>query len=257
MYPYVEFLGMSLYELCLTIGVISALAVFRIIAEKRKASAEFQNFILINSLISVITGYCSAVLFQAFYNYMDTGVFEINRSTGATFLGGLIGGAGTFLLVYFIGGHFLFKSEKEHLIILPYLLSIAGPAIASAHAFGRLGCFFAGCCYGHETDSFLGIYMPSVEAKVLPVQLYECIFLFALAAVLIVLEFRKKDYFYGLPVYMVSYGLWRFFAEYLRADERGSTIVSFLSPSQLTAVLMFIGGIVLFIFLKKKYGKSK
>jgi prolipoprotein diacylglyceryltransferase len=51
---------------------------------------------------------------------------------------------------------------------------------------------------------------------------------------------------YNMPIYMVGYGIWRFLIEYLRGDERGAGLVSFLSPSQLTAVLLIIGGAVLF-----------
>ena len=49
---------------------------------------------------------------------------------------------------------------------------------------------------------------------------------------------------------MIAYGAWRFAAEYLRDDYRGTTLVSFLTPSQLTAVLMMLGGVAL-IFLQK------
>ena len=48
-----------------------------------------------------------------------------------------------------------------------------------------------------------------------------------------------------MPVYMVTYGLWRFVAEYLRADDRGATVVDFLSPSQLISTLLIAGGLVL------------
>ena len=52
----------------------------------------------------------------------------------------------------------------------------------------------------------------------------------------------------NLPIYMAGYGAWRFFVEFARADDRGDTIVSFLSPSQLIAILMIVGGVALAIF---------
>jgi phosphatidylglycerol:prolipoprotein diacylglycerol transferase len=254
MFPDVRILGMSLYEVCFCIGVISALAVFRIVAEKKKASAKIQNFILINGVISIIAGYASAVLFQAIYNYFDTGIFEINMSTGATFLGGLIGGVSVFLIIYFVVGRFYFK-EKEHIYFTPWLLSLAGPAIAAAHAFGRLGCFFVGCCYGIEVKGFWGAYMNGKE--VLPVQLFESIYLFILATVLLVLQLKKPDFRFGLPIYMTCYGIWRFFIEYLRGDDRGQFIVKFLTPSQFQSVIMVTGGIIMLIVMIKLYGKKK
>src|SRR6185312_15437238 len=37
---------------------------------------------------------------------------------------------------------------------------LAAPALAIGHAFGRLGCFAAGCCFGKETTSRLGMSFP-------------------------------------------------------------------------------------------------
>ena len=54
---------------------------------------------------------------------------------------------------------------------------------------------------------------------------------------------------------MILYGAWRFTIEFFRADDRGSTIVSFLTPSQLIAVLMILGSIGLFFgerYIEKK-----
>ena len=48
-----------------------------------------------------------------------------------------------------------------------------------------------------------------------------------------------------MPIYAFAYGTWRFLIEYVRADDRGETIVSFLSPSQLFALVLILGGAVL------------
>ena len=55
---------------------------------------------------------------------------------------------------------------------------------------------------------------------------------------------------YNLPVYAIAYGVWRFFAEYLRADARGEGLLPFLSPSQQTALLLIAVGVGV-IFLEK------
>ena len=60
---------------------------------------------------------------------------------------------------------------------------------------------------------------------------------------------------YNLQLYMVSYGVWRFLIEFLRADYRGKTIVPFLTPSQLIAILLIAGGVVLY-YVEKKYGEK-
>ena len=59
---------------------------------------------------------------------------------------------------------------------------------------------------------------------------------------------------------MIIYGVWRFFVEYLRNDYRGTTFVSTLTPSQLTALIMIIGGIALisvFRFIMKKRAEKE
>jgi prolipoprotein diacylglyceryltransferase len=50
---------------------------------------------------------------------------------------------------------------------------------------------------------------------------------------------------YNFPIYVIAYGVWRFVIEYARADYRGNTFVSFLTPSQLVAVVLMIAGLVL------------
>jgi prolipoprotein diacylglyceryltransferase len=83
------------------------------------------------------------------------------------------------------------------------------------------------------------------RVRVVPVQLYEALFLLALSAFLLWRFFRGKRY--EMPTYMLTYGVWRFIAEYLRSDDRGQTIVDFLSPSQLVSVVLIVGGIALLV----------
>jgi phosphatidylglycerol:prolipoprotein diacylglycerol transferase len=163
-------------------------------------------------------------------------------STGATFYGGLIGGTAMFIVIYLIAGHFLFK-DKYHLAHLRTASDIAPACITVAHGFGRLGCLMAGCCYGAKCDAWYGIKMVHLGYKVVPVQLFEAIFLLGLS-ILFLLAFKKGKK-YLMPAYMMSYAVWRFIAEILRNDYRGATIVDFLTPSQFISVLLLAGGLLL------------
>ena len=252
MYPYEIILGMTLYDILLAVGVIAALVAFRLLSDRDNLDAKLYNFTLLTTVTSVILGYCSAVFTQAIYNFLRDGVFEITKSTGATFLGGLIGGAFVFIVMYFGIGHFLFK-KKENIKYFPRLLDIASVAITAAHGFGRIGCLMAGCCHGEVTDAWYGIYHVGLGQKVVPVQLFEAIVLFALCAVLAIMCYKGKVG--AMSVYMSSYGVWRFFAEFLRADDRGSTVVDFLSPSQLTSMLLIAGSVA--VLLYSLYSKKK
>ena len=143
------------------------------------------------------------------------------------------------------------------------ILPIAPACICIAHSFGRLGCFFAGCCGGklaQEGDffRFLAVNFPaSSELSGLryPTQLFECIFLFILFVILFLLVF-KKNFKYGFVVYLGAYGIWRFLIEFVRDDDRGSFIPG-LSPSQFWSILMVLGAIPMYFLLKHLVEKRK
>ena len=49
------------------------------------------------------------------------------------------------------------------------IADVAIPGVPIAHALGRLGCFFAGCCYGRPSDGrFAVLFPPSSVASVKP-----------------------------------------------------------------------------------------
>lgn len=257
MYPYEIVFGMDLYSILLTVGVIVCMLFIRLQADWRGMTARLQNLVLINTVAAVVTGFGFAILFQAFYNYMANGVFEIVQNTGATFYGGLIGGTSVFILAYFLAGRFLFP-DGYHVRRFREISDLAAAAITVAHGFGRLGCLMAGCCYGARCDAWYCIEMVHLGYKVVPVQLFEALFLFALSAVLLILFRRGKRY--EMPIYMIAYACWRFVAEILRTDYRGATLVDFFTPSQLISVLLLAGGLILLgveLFLDRRRGATE
>ncbi|MBR5059369.1 MAG: prolipoprotein diacylglyceryl transferase [Clostridia bacterium] len=254
MYPYVLFWDIDLYSVFLLLGVLAAFVIFRILGDRKRFTAKYQNFVLLDGFLSVVVGYLGAVLSQAVNNYAETGVFEVNGSTGATFLGGLLFGAGFFLVFYFTVGIPVFKKdENANVRYFPELLSVAGACIPAAHALGRIGCLFAGCCYGKPTDSFIGIKLVDLPYKTIPVQIFESVFLFLLFAAVLILNVKVERFKLGMPVYMVAYGIWRYFAEFMRGDDRGASFIKIFTPSQFIAILFVAGGILLGVILYKRY----
>ena len=157
MYPYDIVLGMDLYSIMIAVGFFGALVFFRIWADRRGFSAALQNLCIVGAVFGVLGGYSVAVLFQALYNGLKTGIFEVGDSTGSTFYGGLIGGAAFFLLVYFVAGNILLKDGQTQKRFFE-LSEISAGSIALAHGLGRLGCLFAGCCHGRVTDAWYGVH---------------------------------------------------------------------------------------------------
>ncbi|HEY0709651.1 MAG TPA: prolipoprotein diacylglyceryl transferase family protein, partial [Polyangia bacterium] len=69
---------------------------------------------------------------------------------GLVFYGGVIGAAA-----------FAFWFARRKRWSFPMLADAAAPALAAGHAIGRLGCYAAGCCYGHPcTEGFLCARFP-------------------------------------------------------------------------------------------------
>lgn len=249
MYPYEIIAGFDMYAICFLLALCSAFVSFRLVGDRLRLNVKVYNMCIISGIFAIVGGYTGAVLFQAFYDYLETGVFS-PKTSGMTFYGGLIMGALTFLLVYFVAFAF---TDKENLRGRSFFFvsDIAAPAIALAHAIGRIGCLFAGCCHGKVTDAWYGIYTVNLNAKTVPIPLFESLYLFGLFAVLLWRVLRGKTY--GLSLYLAVYAVWRFGVEYLRADDRGGSLVSFVSPSQLTAVVLFAVAAALYAFMRHWY----
>ncbi|MBQ7337152.1 MAG: prolipoprotein diacylglyceryl transferase [Clostridia bacterium] len=244
MYPYKLFLGLDLYSILMTVGVIIGIYLVRLQGDMRALKAKMINFLLMMVPIAVLLGYLCAILVQGLYNIASVGDFRLDSNTGSTFYGGLLGGVIVGIVYYFGVGRLLFP--RDYLVAhFRDLLDLTPAVVTTAHGFGRLGCLMAGCCHGKATDAWYGIETVYPGYRIVPVQLYEALFLFALSALLLVM--MKKGLRHQMPTYMLAYGVWRFFIEYARADDRGQTIVSFLSPSQLFSLVIIIGAVALFL----------
>ncbi len=235
-----------MYGLMIAVGILACFGLLFWYGKKKRIEDKFIDFVFYLAIAAIALGFGSAALFQATYNYIENPSAGFNFDGGITFIGGLIGGAGTFLVLYFI----FRKRYKARLIDI---ISFVPCCILIAHAFGRVGCFFAGCCYGKPTDSFLGVQFPDLPHKVHPTQLYEAIFLFALCAICFLLVYRK-NFKHNMSLYLVTYGVFRFCIEFLRDDDRGQLIGS-ISPSQFWSIAMVGLGIGVYFLLRYAYKK--
>ncbi len=241
MLPGELFLGIHMYGLMIGVGIVCCFLLLMYFFKKMNIKVKFSDFIFYNGIASIVFGFFSASFFQSFYNFLEDPSAGFVLGENITFLGGLIGGAACFLLVYLI-----FRNKYENKLI--DVLTIIPIGITAAHGFGRVGCFFAGCCHGIPTDSIFGVQFPKFGYKVFPTQIYEALFLFILCGVMCLL-FIKKKYQYNMSLYMLCYGIFRFFLEYLRGDDRGSLIPG-LTPSQFLSVLMVIASVGIYFLTK-------
>lgn len=250
MYPKI-FGFLDSYYVMIVIGVIFALIMLALYFKKRQFSRNTIIVILMNTLFAVLIGFIFALLFQNVYDAINAAKngTEYHFSFGLTFYGGLIGGIGAFFGFYFLYG------RKHSEAYIGKLLIIAPAAITIAHGIGRLGCFMEGCCYGIETTAWYGIYFPSLGKTVIPTQLFEAIFLLLSSQVFVFLAF-KLDFKYTMPVYLLSYAIFRFLLEFIRGDYRGD-LISGLSPSQFWCIVIAVAAIASVFLIRKFVDKNE
>lgn len=247
MLPDPIFLNIHMYGVMIAVGILCAFLTLFYLTKKKGVDVRFTDFIFYNGIASIVVGFGFATLFQSTYNYIKNPSAGFELGSGMTFIGGLIGGVACFLAIYFI-------FRKKYTTRLYEVISLLPCSILIAHAFGRIGCFFAGCCYGKETDSFLGVQFPDLPHPVHPTQLYEAAFLFVLFAVSVYL-ILKKDFKHNLSLYLIAYGVFRFLIEYVRGDDRGA-LVGFVSPSQFWSILMVVAGVAIIFVMNRILNKA-
>lgn len=255
------------YGFMIGIGFILAIFVGEIRARIMKLNDEA---IIDIALIGGVSGFIGAKLLFVIVNFKAflKAPLEVLGSAGFVVYGGIIFGV-------FFG--WLYTRIKK-LNFFEYF-DLVMPEIALAQGFGRLGCFLAGCCYGRETDSVISVVFPSgsmapAGVRLIPTQLISAAGDFINFAVLLVvahifgytmckLRAKSKDgavrakaskrrhLFAGDigSLYMIMYGVGRFFIEFLRNDHRGE--VGIFSTSQFISLIVVAVGIGLMLLVRR------
>lgn len=150
--------------------------------------------------------------------------------------------------------------RKQNWPVWPFMdrLAIAGTIV---HAFGRMGCFFAGCCYGLPTEKPWGVTFDDAlsQAKPLhtdlhPTQLYEVLNILTIMGILLMLKRHKRFEGQLFLIYVILYSIGRSIVEVFRGDlRRGFIIEDVLSHSQFIALILI--GICLWAY--RSFSKRK
>ncbi len=247
MLPNALFWNVHMYGVMIAVGLLGLFCILFFVGKKIGLEPRFIDFLFYAGTASIAVGFFSATLFQAIYAYIENPAKGFSLNRGSTFLGGLIGGATCLFVAYFI-----FRRRYKNRLI--DIMSLVPCCVLVAHAFGRLGCFFAGCCYGVETGTWLDVQFPKLSHPALPTQLYEAIFLFLLLGVCLFL-LLKFGFKHNMSVYLIAYGVFRFIIEFWRDDERGALVGS-ISPSQFWSIVMVVLGVAL-VFVMEYLGRLR
>lgn len=234
MFPFLDLkiFKIPMYGLCMAIGIYSAFFIaFLLIKDRQK----YLDFIIV-SVVSLAFGVTGAKIVYLLTVHPVTDFFYVvwkmlftkgnpELSGGFVFYGGLIFGP----IGYIIGCKIAKCQISTGVFLDEYAITIP-----LAHAFGRIGCFCGGCCYGILYQGFGRVIyknpITSVPAGtgIFPVQLAEAFLLFILFWVLLFIYLNRKNLkkIPLFPVYILSYSIIRFFMEFLRGDsERGKLLI--------------------------------
>lgn len=254
MSPNIYILGkeIPLYGLAFYTGILmSAVAAFLLMRKRR-------NFPMYDLLCSAIYTMIGALLGSKLL-FLAVTLPEIIQyqlpwyswiKGGFVFYGGLIGG---------IAGLFLYTKQFRFRMI--DFVDIYAAVLPLGHSIGRIGCFFAGCCYGlpyngpgaviyHESSSNIPLGTP-----LFPIQLVEAALLLALFVLLAIFYVKSTHQGNVAVLYIICYSVMRFILEFFRGDSgRGKWL--FLSTSQWVSIGL-ITALLIILALKKAKNKAE
>lgn len=254
MLPTLHVFGLTLpmFGIMMMCGMISA---FVLMLYTHKFSIFNEDDILSCALWAIILGMLGAKILYWIVELDDIianpAYLLQTLTSGFVFYGALIGGV--------LGVVIHCARKKQPLFAYCDLFA---PSFAIAQAFGRIGCFCAGCCYGSPSECALAVTYPAgigsaapSGVPLLPTQLMESAFLVLLTVALVLILRKKKTYGTVFGWYLVSYGVWRFIIEFFRSDDRGA--VGGLSTSQFIGIFVVLAGIAVLILAAKNVLKGR
>lgn len=224
------------YGVMIVLGLLASGAVGWFLT--RRFALDFNDFLLL-ATYAVALGVVGA---KAAYLLLNVTRIDWSRVTDFSYLNLLMQGGFIFYGGIPLGLFGLWLAGKLHKIDVKPYLRIGVALLPLTHAFGRVGCYLAGCCFGIPYDGPLAvIYERSHGAPLgvplFPVQLLEAVLVLAIAGVLFALCLRGWGEWSLLGLYMGLYGVVRFCLEYLRDDaERGQFL--WFSTSQWVSLVL-------------------
>ncbi|MCH5279198.1 MAG: prolipoprotein diacylglyceryl transferase [Christensenellaceae bacterium] len=253
MHPFLNIFGFQLptYGLMMALALISAISFsyFR----TKKAGLDPDKLLNV-AIFAIGIGMAGAYLFYIFVTYspreifasIADGSFRVFKDGGLVFYGGFIVGA---LTAYIACRVQKLKFSEYAAVVIP--------SIPLAHALGRVGCFFAGCCYGRVMQSAISVVYTNpiggapVGVPVFPIQLVEAFLNIVIFVILLIYTHKRLRSGTGFFLYLAMYAVVRFSLEYFRADEVRGIFLG-LSTSQWISIAMLIFGVLGFIILRRK-----
>ena len=241
--------GFPIYSYGVMVALGFLLAVLWLLRECQKRGENAQTYLELLSAVTLVGFVCARLLYVIYFPELYQGHWTraLTDRGGLVWYGGLLGGTVAGILYV----------KLKHLSVWQYADRLVIPA-GIGLAFGRIGCFLAGCCYGKAGASgWPGLVQfpvahPTHPHWVHPVQLYES----AAVALLVLAMMRLSDKHEAPPgfiatLFFVGYGVIRFLLEWMRGDVV-YWVDHLLSASQVFSLIGVALGIGVLIFHGKR-----
>lgn len=258
-------LTLHAYGLCMAIGFLLAWRLIMVFGKRTGQPLPDMTSLLTWTMVLAVIGARFAYVCEHWtveFAGRPLDILRLDRG-GLMFYGGLIA-ALIPILVCTVGKHIPFFAVGD-------LIAFAMPL---GHAFGRIGCFMHGCCYGRESTAWCAVAFPKgspawyeqlnaneitasapASLSVLPTQLFESAGLFLIFAILFYLyprTWRRRGLVSG--AYLVLYAFLRFGMEFLRGDPRMA--IGPFSIGQTISLGLFLTGILFLLFSRRTPGPN-
>lgn len=263
MFPYFEVLGRQIgsYSICALVGLLLCGVVACKLAVRFKVAYEDVILLMVVIGVSLLIG--GHVLFGITNTNKLIALFQnassYNFKQILTYLGMCFGG-----MVYyggFLGGcvGLLIYTKYNKIVERKIAFDLFAVCVPLFHVFGRIGCFFSGCCYGMESRFGFVIHgntlIPEInDVRRLPVPLIEAVCNLVIFFILLRLFKKGKENGKMIFYYMLIYPVVRFVLEFFRGDAIRGFLFG-LSTSQWISIGLFVVA-VWKLFLSKSGGKK-
>lgn len=245
-------LSIHAYGICIAIG--AAVAIFLVMRDAQLKRILSSDDLTHSFQIILLAGYFGGRLVCMFSHQeaIDDYLFLFRFwEPGFSILGSIIGiitALSTYLYI-----------KKISILLYADRISLYAPLVQS---FGRIGCFFAGCCFGKPSSAWWAVtydnvdHMAPLHQSLHPAQMYSSLMLMSLFLFLYFIAQRhtKKP---GLLfcTYLFFASVERFVIDFVRWDRefiRNSPSLSSLSVHQLIALALCLFTLILIVYIQKR-----
>ena len=223
------------YGVMIAVGILAAFWLGERLAKETGLSVEEEDNLILTVLIAGFLGSKITYILTDFSYFLQNPAAAMSNAGWVVF-GGILSG---------ILGAYLYCRVRK-ITFLPYL-NLSMVLLALAQGFGRIGCFFAGCCYGKPTHGALGVVFSHSDfapnyVRLIPTQLLSSFGDFVLFAILYMIFKNEKKRRQTAAWYLVLYSAGRFVIEFLRGDV-GRGFIGIFSTSQAIGIVTFSIGV--------------